>query len=76
MQTYTYEGTVDEKGSVDFKTQIPELKGQRIKVIVLPEAETEGDVKLQEMLQAVDQDWEEWRDPNEDIYEDYRKYIS
>jgi len=75
MQTYTYEGKVDEKGSVDFNVKIPELKGQRIKVIVLPETEIEGTIKLQEMLQAVDQDWEDWLDSNEDIYEDYRKYI-
>lgn len=75
MQTYTYEGIVDEKGSVDLKLEIPELKGQRIKVILFSEAEIEGTIRLQEMLQAVDQDWQEWLDPNEDIYEDYRKYI-
>ena len=75
MQTYTYEGKVDETGSVNFKAKIPELKGQRIKLIVLPEAETEGNITLQEMLRAVDQDWKEWLDPEEDIYEEYRKYI-
>ena len=75
MQTYIYESKVDERGSVDFRTKIPELKGQRIKLIVLPEAETEGNITLQEMLRAVDQDWKEWLAPEEDIYEDYRKYI-
>lgn len=75
MQTYTYEGKVDERGSVDFKTKIPELKGQRIKLIVLAEAENEGNITLQEMLRAVDQDWKEWLAPEEDIYEEYRKYI-
>lgn len=75
MQTYTYEGKVDETGLVNFKTKIPEIKGQRIKLIVLPEAETEGNITLHEMLRAVDQDWKEWSDPEEDIYEEYRKYI-
>jgi len=45
-------------------------------LVVLPEAETEGTIMLHEMLSAVDHDWEDWMDPNEDIYEEYRKYIS
>ena len=75
MQTYTYEVKVDERGLVDFKIRIPELKGQRIKVIVLSKSDIEGNITLQEMLRAVDQDWKEWLDPEEDIYEEYRKYI-
>lgn len=39
-------------------------------------SEEESELSSSDIERTVDYDWPEWADPREDIYEEYRKYLS
>jgi len=75
MQTYSYDVTIKEDGSLDLHTKIPEIKGKRVKVIVVEPYTDEIGLTTEEIMKVVDEDWIEWYGPEEDIYDEYRKYL-
>lgn len=74
MSAQIYDVEISEDGRLDFQTQVPdELKGKKVKLILL--ADDERDTSTDELQKAVDQDWTDWLDVREDIYEEYRGQI-
>lgn len=76
MQTYSYDVTVKGDGSLDLHTKIPEIKGKRVRIIVVGPYTGETGLTTEEIMKVVDEDWIEWSSPEEDIYDEYRKYLS
>jgi len=76
MQTYSYDVTIKEDGSLDLHTKIPEIKGKRVRIIVVESYTDEISLTTEEIMKVVDEDWIEWYGPEEDIYDEYRKYLS
>jgi hypothetical protein len=76
MQTYSYDVTIKEDGSLDLHTKIPEIKGKRVRIIVVELYKDEIGLNTEEIVKVVDEDWIEWCSPEEDIYDEYRKYLS
>ena len=74
MSGQIYEVEVSEDGRLDFQTQVPdELRGKKVKLILL--ADDEWESSTDELQEAVDQDWADWLDVREDMYEEYRGQI-
>jgi len=76
MQTYSYDVTVKEDGSLDLHTKIPKIKGEKVRIIVVGPYTDEIGLTTEGIMKAVDEDWIEWHSPEEDIYDEYRKYLS
>ena len=76
MQTYSYDVTIKEDGSLDLHTKIPEIKGKKVRMIVVGPYTDERGLTTEEIMKVVDEDWIEWYGPGEDIYDEYRKYLS
>jgi len=76
MQTYSYDVTIKEDGSFDLHTKIPEIKGKKVRMIVVGPYTDERGLTTEEIMKVVDEDWIEWHSPEEDIYDEYRKYLS
>ncbi len=76
MQTYSYDVTIKEDGSLDLHTKIPEIKGKKVRIIVVEPYTDEIGLTTEEIMKVVDEDWIEWYSPEEDIYDEYRKYLS
>ena len=76
MQTYSYDVTIKEDGSLDLHTKIPEIKGKKVRMIVVGPYTDERGLTTEEIMKVVDEDWIEWYGPEEDIYDEYRKYLS
>ncbi len=76
MQTYSYDVTIKEDGSLDLHTKIPEIKGEKVRIIVVGPYTDEINLTTEEIMKVVDEDWIEWYGPEEDIYDEYRKYLS
>jgi len=76
MQTYSYDVTIKEDGSLDLHTKIPEIKGKKVRMIVVGPYTDERGLTTEEIMKVVDEDWIEWHSPEEDIYDEYRKYLS
>ena len=74
MSRQIYEVEISEEGRLDFQTWVPdELKGKKVKLILL--TDNEWETSTEELQEAVDQDWADWLDVREDIYEEYRGQI-
>jgi len=74
MSGQIYEVEISDDGHLDFQAQMPdELKGKKVKLILL--AEDEWESSTDDLQEAVDQDWTDWLDVREDIYEEYRGQI-
>ncbi|MGR3176009.1 MAG: hypothetical protein ACUZ8N_15645 [Candidatus Scalindua sp.] len=59
MHTYSYVVTIKEDGSLDLHTKIPEIKGERVRIIVVgPYTEKIG-LTTDEIMKTVDKDWDE-----------------
>jgi hypothetical protein len=76
MQTYSYDVTIKEDGCLDLHTKIPEIKGKKVRIIVVEPYTDEIGLTTEEIMKVVDEDWIEWYGPEEDIYDEYRKYLS
>ncbi len=76
MQTYSYDVTIKEDGTLDLHTKIPEIKGKRVRVMVVEPYTDEKNLTTEEIIKVTDKDWIEWHSPEEDIYDEYRKYLS
>ena len=76
MHTYSYDVTIKEDGSLDLHIKIPEIKGKRVRIIVVEPYTDEIGLTTDEIVKVVDEDWIEWNGPKEDIYDEYRKYLS
>ncbi len=76
MQTYSYDVTIKEDGSFDLHTKIPEIKGEKVRIIVVGRYTDERGLTTEEIMKVVGEDWIEWYGPEEDIYDEYRKYLS
>ena len=76
MQTYSYYVTIKEDGTLDLHTKIPEIKGKRVRVMVVEPYTDEKNLTTEEIIKVTDKDWIEWHSPEEDIYDEYRKYLS
>jgi hypothetical protein len=76
MQTYSYDVTIKEDGTLDLRTKIPEIKGKRVKVIVVEPYTNEVGLTTEAIVKVVNEDWIEWHSSEEDIYDEYRKYLS
>ena len=76
MQTYRYDVTIKEDGCLDLHTKIPEIKGEKVRVIVVGPYTDEIGLTTEDIMKVVDEDWIEWYGPEEDIYDEYRKYLS
>jgi len=76
MQTYSYDVTIKEDGSLDLHTKIPEIKGEKVRIIVVGPYKDEIGLTTEDIMKVVDEDWIEWYSPEEDIYDEYRKYLS
>lgn len=74
MLTYKYEIMVKDDGSLDFHKKIPEIKGKKVKIIII-ESDTNEELSTEEIMKAADKDWIEWYNSEEDIYEDCRRYL-
>ncbi len=75
MQTYSYDVTIKEDGTLDLHTKIPEIKGQKVRIIVVGPYTDEIGLTTEEIMKVVDEDWIEWYSQEEDIYDEYRKYL-
>ena len=75
MHTYSYDVTIKEDGSLDLHIKIPEIKGEKVKIIVVGPYTDETGLTTEEIMKVVDEDWIEWYGPEEDIYDEYRKYL-
>lgn len=74
MSVQIYEVDISENGRLDFQVQVPdELKGKKVRLILL--AVDEWESSPDDLQEAVDQDWADWMDVREDIYEEYRGQI-
>ena len=74
MTGQIYEVEISDDGRLDFQARMPdELKGKKVKLILLSDDEWES--SMDELQEAVDQDWADWLDVREDIYEEYRGQI-
>ena len=76
MQTYSYYVTIKEDGSLDLHAKIPEMKGEKVRIIVVGPYTDEKNLTTEELIKVTDEDWIEWYSPEEDIYDEYRKYLS
>ena len=76
MKTYSYDVTIKEDGTLDLHTKIPEIKGKRVRVMVVEPYKNEIGLTTEEIMKVVGEDWIEWYGPEEDIYDEYRKYLS
>ncbi len=76
MKTYSYDVTIKEDGTLDLHTKIPEIKGKRVRVMVVEPYKNEIGLTTEEIMKVVDEDWIEWHRPEEDMYDEYRKYLS
>jgi hypothetical protein len=76
MQTYSYDVTIKEDGYLDLHTKIPEIRGEKVRIIVVGPYTDEIGLTTEEIMKVVDEDWIEWYGPEEDIYDEYRKYLS
>ena len=76
MQTYSYDVTIKEDGCLDLHTKIPEIKGKRVRIIVVEPYTDKINLNTEELIKVADKDWIEWYGPEEDIYNEYRKYLS
>jgi len=76
MQTYSYDVTIKEDGSLDLHTKIPAIKGKKVRIIVVEPYTDEIGLTTEEIMKVVDENWIEWYSPEEDIYDEYRKYLS
>lgn len=74
MAHHIYELDVNESGDIHFQTNIPELRGRKVKLVLLYEEESE--ISSADIERTVDYDWAEWSDSREDIYEEYREYLA
>ena len=74
MRTYSYDVAVKEDGSLDLHTKIPEKKGKMVRIIVV-EPDVTQELTTEEIMLSTEKDWIEWYSPEENIYEDYRKYL-
>lgn len=74
MHTYKYEIMVKSDGSLDFHKKIPTIKGKKVKIIIIASG-TNKELSTEEIMKAADKDWFEWHNSEEDIYEDYRRYL-
>lgn len=75
MPAYKYNIKVNEDGSLDFHTKLPEIKGKTVTVFILEPFESTAEFSSEEIIMSADKDWKDWLDPEEDIYEEYRKFI-
>ena len=75
MQTYSYDVTIKEDGTLDLHTKIPEIKGEKVRIIVVGPYTDEIGLTTEEIMKVVDEDWIEWYSQEEDIYDEYRKYL-
>ena len=76
MQTYSYDVTVKEDGSLDLHIKIPEIKGKKVRIIVIEPYTDERSLTTDEIMKVVDKDWYEWHSSEEDTYDEYRKQLS
>ena len=76
MHTYSYDVTIKEDGCLDLHTKIPEIKGEKVRIIVFRPYTDETGLTTEEIMKVVGEDWIEWYGPEEDIYDEYRKYLS
>ena len=76
MKTYSYDVTIKEDGTLDLHTKIPEIKGKRVRVMVVEPYTDEKNLTTEEIIKVTDKDWIEWHRPEEDMYDEYRKYLS
>ena len=76
MQTYSYDVTIKEDGSLDLHIKIPEIKGKKVRIIVTEPYTDERSLTTDEIMKVVDKDWYECHSSEEDIYEEYRKQLS
>ena len=76
MQTYSYDVTIKEDGTLDLHTKIPEIKGEKVRIFVVGPYTDEIGLTTEEIMKVVDENWIEWYGPEEDIYDEYRKYLS
>ena len=74
MADKVFELDVNDSGDIHFKANIPELRGRRVKLVLLSEEESE--LFSSDIERTVDYDWEDWSDSREDIYEEYREYLA
>jgi hypothetical protein len=77
MQAYSYDVTIKEDGRLDLNIKIPEIKGEKVRIIVVGPCTDEIGLTTEEIMKVVGEDWIEWYySPEEDIYDEYRKYLS
>ena len=76
MHTYSYDVTIKEDGSLDLHIKIPEIKGKKVRIIVIEPYTDERSLTTDEIMKVVDKDWYEWHSSEEDTYDEYRKQLS
>lgn len=75
MKHPIFEIQVPDSGYIDFQTTIPHLRGKKIKLVLIEEPYPEM-LSLQDIEKTIDEDWSDWLNSQEDIYEEYREFIS
>ena len=56
MQTYSYDVTIKEDGCLDLHTKIPEIKGEKVRIIVIGPYTDEIGLTAEEIMKVVDED--------------------
>ena len=74
MAEKVFELDVNDSGDIHFQANIPELRGRKVKIVLLSEEESE--LSSSDIERTVDSDWLDWSDSREDIYEEYREYLA
>ncbi len=71
MPGQIYEVDISDEGLLDFQIQVSDkLRGKEVRLLLLTDNEWES--SAEELQEAVDQDWSDWLDVREDVYEEYR----
>lgn len=74
MRAYKFGARVKEDGCIDFQTKIPEIRGEKINIIIIESNLAENNLTAEDIMKTVEKDWADWNDTEEDIYDEYRKY--
>ena len=73
MKKSVFEIDVPDSGHIHFQKTLPQWGGKRIKLFLL--AIDNDELTSYDLEKAIDEDWSDWNDSREDIYEEYRKYL-
>ncbi len=73
MEKSVFEIDVPDSGHIHFQTTLPQWGGKRINLFLL--AIDNDELTSYDLEKAMDEDWSDWNDSREDIYEEYRKYL-